>query len=80
MIHTKRERQAGIRTNDGYMVEVARPVGSTVTGLPGPVDGTILITSGNAAEVIKRPDVMSPGKTVTDELGNTYSLGLNSHC
>jgi len=49
VIYTKRERMLGLRTNDGYVIEVAKPTGAVVSGLPDPEEGTILITSGSAA-------------------------------
>ena len=46
-----------------------------VTGLPDPVEGTVLIVSGMVATVHPRKDVFSPGELIRD--GSGRPIGCN---
>ena len=65
---------------EGYEVPVYKWTSSNVKELPEPKDGTVYLTSGVIAQIVKRPDVMcpntSPHSIVRDVYGN--KIGVKS--
>lgn len=55
---------------DGYAVPVVRiaPAAVGITGLPAPQPGVIYVVSEMVARAAARPDVLSPGPLVRDDL------------
>jgi hypothetical protein len=63
---------------DGITLPVSISTMGAIEGLPLPQNGVIFVTSALVADVVRRPDVFSPGELLRDAAGNV--IGARGLC